>query len=417
MAEKEFDREGLEGWLKIQPREVSLAIASRAALRGVGAFEPLVRANPKVFATYGLLPALRAMAVPRAAAMNPGRGTKLATAARCSATDSKNAEPDAAYVDAIAAAATFAARAAVYIYAGAARAAASAAASSVAYSTTRAAASPLAVAKDRIFIGQGNTAAQLAMLPLWHDDPMPPELSYNWQKMRQTLLDLDQDWDVWTEWYEDRLHGRPEIEDLEIARLTLPEELWEQGPEAVNPAIKRLIEEYEPKGAVEGTEEGPREDAFQQESAPDFLPLPEVPGQKAASLEPIWLHSQLVLPNTAADTAFRNTEHALHSLRQGFQTFLEDLQQAENTNLDQRIVDYIRMFVSHIPQSPPTTDELLSFGQHETVLKNLASVARSEWPDIFAFRFEGLNLQLDRTLKKFPDWVDFVAEEKDFNFS
>ncbi|MEJ8475461.1 hypothetical protein [Roseibium algae] len=67
-----------------------------------------------------------------------------------------------------------------------------------------------------------------------------------WRDMRQSLEALDQDWDVWTDWYDDRLQGRPANPDLEVARVTLPEDLWQQGPEVVNARIRELIAEYAP---------------------------------------------------------------------------------------------------------------------------------------------------------------------------
>lgn len=65
--------------------------------------------------------------------------------------------------------------------------------------------------------------------------------------MKSRLLALHPDWHVWTDWYEDRYHGRPANEALEIARATLPEELWAQGPRAVNARIAELIAEHAPK--------------------------------------------------------------------------------------------------------------------------------------------------------------------------
>ncbi len=51
-------------------------------------------------------------------------------------------------------------------------------------------------------------------------------------------------WEVWTAWYEARLKGSSGMEDLEIARLALPEEIWMQGPKVANAEIKRLEEEF-----------------------------------------------------------------------------------------------------------------------------------------------------------------------------
>ena len=61
--------------------------------------------------------------------------------------------------------------------------------------------------------------------------------------MTVALLAAHEDWDVWTEWYDALLEGRlAESEAISLARVTLPEELWERGPKAVNAELKRLIE-------------------------------------------------------------------------------------------------------------------------------------------------------------------------------
>lgn len=54
-----------------------------------------------------------------------------------------------------------------------------------------------------------------------------------------------QHWEVWTDWYDARLAGdaaRPPIEALEVARLKIADEIWRQGPAAVNAEIQRLID-------------------------------------------------------------------------------------------------------------------------------------------------------------------------------
>lgn len=257
MAEKEFDLKELETWLNTQPRDVSLAIAARAALRVNPLLMSLVRAKPAEYASTILLPVLRATAVPWASAGFPARGTDLRAAAYAAAAAATDAARAAATTDAATAYTAYTAYAAARAATASAAITATDAASAASAATASATASARAVGRDCMRVEQGTTAAHLANLPLWHDDPMPPELSDNWLDLRQTLLDLDQDWDVWIDWYEDRLHGRPANQDLEIARLTLPEELWEQGPEAVNPAIKRLTELHQVK-ATEQSQFGPR---------------------------------------------------------------------------------------------------------------------------------------------------------------
>jgi hypothetical protein len=69
-----------------------------------------------------------------------------------------------------------------------------------------------------------------------------------WQGLKAALLAANEGWEVWVDWYEARLAGdatHPPNEALEIARATIPDEIWQQGPAVVNAEIKRLIGEHE----------------------------------------------------------------------------------------------------------------------------------------------------------------------------
>jgi hypothetical protein len=46
----------------------------------------------------------------------------------------------------------------------------------------------------------------------------------------------------WTNWYQARLRAREADEVLEVARVTIPNESWQQGPKFVNSQIKSLVE-------------------------------------------------------------------------------------------------------------------------------------------------------------------------------
>jgi hypothetical protein len=83
-------------------------------------------------------------------------------------------------------------------------------------------------------------------LPLWPTG-VPDWATEGWQILKTALLDAGEDWEVWTDWYEARLAGaagHPPNEALEIARATIPDEIWKQGPAVVNAEIKRLIAEH-----------------------------------------------------------------------------------------------------------------------------------------------------------------------------
>ena len=61
------------------------------------------------------------------------------------------------------------------------------------------------------------------------------------------MLDLDEDWQVWIDWYEDRLTGTHLNLNLELAISNLDEEkYWHKGAAVTNAEIKALIEEHTP---------------------------------------------------------------------------------------------------------------------------------------------------------------------------
>ncbi len=97
--------------------------------------------------------------------------------------------------------------------------------------------------------GSNDAGSAIAALPMWHTS-VPDRLQSDWRKLKANLLAATEGWEVWTDWYEARLAGDgsiPPNKSLEVARVSIPEEVWKHGPVAVNAEIKRLIEAHRPK--------------------------------------------------------------------------------------------------------------------------------------------------------------------------
>jgi hypothetical protein len=60
--------------------------------------------------------------------------------------------------------------------------------------------------------------------------------------LKIALTNAQQDWQVWTTWYDDRLDGRVNPIEREVAYVDVPDELWKQDPAVVNKEIIRRIE-------------------------------------------------------------------------------------------------------------------------------------------------------------------------------
>ena len=82
------------------------------------------------------------------------------------------------------------------------------------------------------------------IVPLWR--PFAPNwVSSSWEEISNHLDEVGENWNVWTDWYQDRLDGKPLDEELELKKALIPNEVWEQGPAVVNKRIAEIIREHE----------------------------------------------------------------------------------------------------------------------------------------------------------------------------
>ncbi len=232
-ALKISSREDLENWLESLPPEqgrwVAVAIAARAALRVV----PLVVTNKKRNLRFENLTfaVFFASALARVAAVYPTRANELR------ATSAANAAANAADAAYAAANAAFAAAAANATFVAAANAANAAAA----YAN---AALWSAVSRDVNFIASGGGAQTLACEPLWTGGE--PDWSAQHWKLLQDALPRENDWPVWTDWFERRREGISDPEEMEIFFATVPDKERKEAA-AANKWIKERLEELQRK--------------------------------------------------------------------------------------------------------------------------------------------------------------------------
>lgn len=261
------NREELEAWLESRENEEAVVIAVRAAQRvlplGTGVFRSKMDSPRWRF----MLPVFRALVNARVAPSEPistFEVAALASAARSAARAADIALRSAARAAAISAdsaAFSASARCSSPQTAGISAHAASLSANAVAAD----AAAPYAkyvdptisashadpvrsavwgvIWKDVKSLGGQGSLAALAKQPLWHGNP-PDWFAENWADLKANLLLAgDENWLVWIDWYEARLRGDPINEDLERAKVMIPDDIWDQGPKVVNAEIRQLIDD------------------------------------------------------------------------------------------------------------------------------------------------------------------------------
>jgi hypothetical protein len=231
-------------WLKGKSRNIAILFATRAALRVI----PFL---PRPYEEEKSLRVFRSVQVAWALAAFPGDAALLRAAAEAAAlltaaqdavkhigaTEASGAEAAAEWACATAAvdgpqAHGFSAHAFEFAFATVLQA-----------SPTASDAFLKACGADAEELDQGTSPVTLAHAQLW-PGRLPGWVSSAWMLLKETLLASNEEWVVWSDWYEARLKG-PGVDnaDLEVARASIPNETWLQGPGAVNREIKNLYEE------------------------------------------------------------------------------------------------------------------------------------------------------------------------------
>jgi hypothetical protein len=84
--------------------------------------------------------------------------------------------------------------------------------------------------------------SDIADHPLWPTGS-PKWATQAWDRLAHKILRIDQNWDIWADWYDARLTGRPGDEDFEFVCETVFDDIWQQGSKVANAEIKRLMKE------------------------------------------------------------------------------------------------------------------------------------------------------------------------------
>ena len=222
------NEDDLKAWLEGQDREVAVAIAARTALRVLPLIADYVHNRPANRSTALVSAIFRGTASAWFSGYWPN------------------------HAEAIAAAAAAAASAATAAAAHAATARTAAARAAAAHAATSEETVWVEVSADADAVEAGASSDALMRRPLWTSGA-PEWIAGKWFMLKSDLLELDEDWGVWTDWYDVRLRSadhpdsRRLIEELERERVLIPDEDWKKGPKHVNAIIAALEMEYNSK--------------------------------------------------------------------------------------------------------------------------------------------------------------------------
>lgn len=255
------DKDALRAWFSAQPQDVAMVIATRAALRTLplmggktdGAFIvelSLFRAiaAPWVAAHYPQhADTLRAAAL---VTLDPGAAAReLARfAARADAVERVTARiGDNQSAGASARVAVRSAGALILADTTTAPRLAEAAIIAAVFATDERSAVSLSVAGDVGAVESGISLRDIITRPLWPEMEASADIATEWQHLRERCLQIGQDWDVWTDWYDRILEGRGPLDhEIELFRVTLDsEDDWKLLPREINAKIKAKILEVE----------------------------------------------------------------------------------------------------------------------------------------------------------------------------
>ncbi len=229
------------------------------------------------------------------------------------------------------------------------------------------------VSADVTELNRGVVPTEFVEKPLWVFNS-PYDLKEYWEALKAFLLRQNENWEVWTDWYEDRLQGKPSNKDLERAiALMDPEKFWEAGPKIVNAEIQRLIDEHK-------------------------LP-PSLPGQEAAPINVTVLNGQIT-SGYPKSPKYEEDMALIHGLLQNEAKWFDD----NISNQHGSLCDLIDNASKALGDSYTETNAI-AVGFFSKPLAMRVKNAEEELMADTAARLQGFSANLDLFVLRLDDWV------------
>lgn len=244
---------------------------------------------------------------------------------------------------------------------------------------------------------------------------LPDVIGNIWMRLKSSLLRRsNENWQVWTDWYDCWHVGRnvfPVLapaarEQLEVDICLIPDADWQEGPAHVNALIAAMIEK-----------------AHSQTLPPPQPPVPddEAPPQRPSAVVPVWQDDRLVqsrAPVVAGDDQ-RLLAASLLALRRDIEQFSTDFdawiaecvaERGQPPQVRLAPLRYLRDLGALMPDEPPPLADLFRILHAREALKGQIRVVEDEWPNDFAARFASIARQFDHPARLSRDWRALTGE-------
>ncbi len=103
------------------------------------------------------------------------------------------------------------------------------------YSISKALKQDLAILKE-------TTAAELLCFPLWSKNIVPKYWKKRLSNLKKDIVSLNLSFEIWLDWYNDRLYGKPISVELLKQWNNIPKEIEAQGVAAINAYLQNLVQ-------------------------------------------------------------------------------------------------------------------------------------------------------------------------------
>ena len=420
-----YDRASLEVWMTDMPREFVAVIATRAALRALPMLARDFTEGTRDELTGILLWSLRALSTASAGATWPQRVSEIwdiAAAAEPHVQTASSIAERGRHATAGRLCSAFEDALRLFVYPAGYilhSANATTAAAGIVGAGSWEAVSWDARQLPREWTGTGNApllAAGLYTRPLWPEDP-PPQAMRAWADLK-TMLPVDENWWVWTNWYEDHLAGRPPDQSLDFSRVTIPDQDWEHGPKHVNGIIANLMDPTttSPRNSLAETPvasgDATNGDALRlvdQASIFDEMidhPIPELPGELPSPLDFQFRDGALHVAEPPAPRLPHLQTPSVSAAWQAIATMLSDLHDDPSGRNNPALGRVLHACRGALGTSFDEVQPIL-LGVHACRLHELAERADEVLLPEAAAELSALSAQLALFLDQFTDWKDY----------